>query len=165
MTLHPHAALLHTFYEAFAARDGAAMGACYAPDAAFSDPVFPDLRGDEIGAMWSMLCRAGKDLEVRVSGITADDTGGRAHWEADYTFATGRKVHNVVEATFTFRDGKIATHVDDFDFRRWSRQAFGPLDLLLGWTPLLRALVRNRAAAGLTRYRAPSRAIPRPSPR
>ena len=37
-----------------------------------------------------------------------DDRGGSAHWEAWYTFsATGRKVHNVVEANFEFADGRV----------------------------------------------------------
>src|SRR5436190_2219712 len=46
----PNDALIQRFYAAFAARDGAAMAACYAPDATFSDPVFTDLKGEEPGA-------------------------------------------------------------------------------------------------------------------
>ena len=41
--------LIERFYAAFAAGDGEAMAACYAPDAHFADPVFPDLRGSEPG--------------------------------------------------------------------------------------------------------------------
>ena len=33
-----NADLIERFYAAFAARDGGAMAACYAPDARFSDP-------------------------------------------------------------------------------------------------------------------------------
>ena len=50
--------LIRRFYDAFAALDGAAMAACYHPQASFSDPVFPDLRGAEPGAMWRMLTAA-----------------------------------------------------------------------------------------------------------
>ena len=56
--MHPNAALIDSLYAALARRDGAAMAQCYAEEAAFSDPVF-DLRGREIGAMWSMLCTRG----------------------------------------------------------------------------------------------------------
>ena len=28
---------------------------CYHPEVKFSDPAFPDLKGNEVGAMWSML--------------------------------------------------------------------------------------------------------------
>ena len=45
------------------------------------------------------------------SAFTAET--GRAHWEADYTFSsTGRKVHNVIDATFEFEGGLIRAHRD-----------------------------------------------------
>jgi hypothetical protein len=65
---------------------------------------------------------------------------------------TGRPVTNDVRATFRFADGLIAEHVDEFSFHRWSRQALGAPGLLLGWTPLLKASVRRRAAASLASF-------------
>ncbi len=151
--VHPNAALLHRFYEAFARLDGAEMAAAYAPDVRFSDPVFPDLEGERAGAMWKMLTGRATDLRVEASGIEAGPERGRAHWEAWYAFsATGRRVHNVIDARFEFRDGLIVRHEDQFDFWRWSRQALGPVGLLLGWTPLVRNRVRAEAAKGLTQF-------------
>ena len=151
--MHPNALLITGFYQAFAARDGEAMASAYAPDAEFSDPVFTGLRGYEVGAMWKMLCSRAADLKVVASGISADETSGRAHWEAWYTFTkTGRKVHNVIDATFEFRDGKIVRHTDDFDFWRWAGMALGPTGKLLGWSPMLRNKVRNEARAGLEKF-------------
>ena len=147
------AELIDTFYDAFARRDGDAMAACYHPDAEFSDPVFVGLRGEEVGGMWKMLCERGKDLKVQHSGVWAEDERGGARWEAWYTFsATGRPVHNRIEARFTFKDGKIATHVDDFSFWRWSRQALGAPGLLLGWSPMVIGKVRSQARKGLRLY-------------
>ena len=126
------------------------MAACYAPDARFSDPVF-DLAGDEVGAMWSMLCERGRDLRVEWRDVRADDATGAAHWEARYTFsATGRPVHNVIDAAFTFSAGRIARHVDTFDLWRWSRMALGAKGALLGWTPFVR---NGDPAPGATRAR------------
>jgi ketosteroid isomerase-like protein len=151
-------ATIRRFYEAFQKRDAAAMVACYAPDVHFSDPVFPDLRGPQAGMMWKMLCERGKDLRLEFRDVRADETMGSAHWEAWYTFsATGRKVHNVIDASFEFRDGRIARHVDRFDLYRWSRQALGPAGLLLGWTPLLQDKVRAMAAKGLADYQRTSK--------
>jgi ketosteroid isomerase-like protein len=147
---HPNAELITHFYEAFAKRDGDAMAAAYAPDATFTDPVFPALRGAEVGAMWRMLCKRGADLVITFRDVHADDQRGRAHWEATYSFsATGRRVHNVVDATFEFEGGKIKRHVDDFAFYRWSRMALGPLGFALGWTPLVRKKVQSQARAAL----------------
>src|SRR5690606_18792058 len=96
---------------------------------------------------------AGKDLRVEFSGVHAGEATGRAHWEAHYTFSrTGRRVHNVIEASFEFRDGKIIRHVDRFSFPRWARQAFGLTGWLLGWTPFLRHKVRETAMKGLWRF-------------
>lgn len=156
--MHPHAELMTRFYTAFAERDAETMASCYHPEARFSDPVFPELTGDEPGWMWRMLCARGKDLEVRFSDVQADDTGGSAHWDADYTFSTtGRMVNNRIDAVFTFEDGLIKTHTDTFDFYAWSRMALGVPGLLLGWTPILRNKVRGTAAGQLQKYMAKHR--------
>jgi ketosteroid isomerase-like protein len=149
----PHA-LISTFYEAFARRDWAAMGACYHPAVHFTDPVF-DLHGDRARSMWRMLCTRGQDLQVDFSAVSFDGSLGRAHWDARYTFsATGRKVLNRIDATFEFRDGLIVRHVDVFSFARWSRQALGLPGLLLGWSSFLQSKVRAQAAAGLAKFEA-----------
>ncbi|MGQ0585597.1 MAG: nuclear transport factor 2 family protein [Gammaproteobacteria bacterium] len=147
--------LIRRFYSAFQQRDAATMAACYAPDVQFSDPVFTDLRGADAGNMWKMLCERGKDLKVEFRDLRADAATGSAHWEAWYTFsASGRKVHNVIDAAFEFRDGKIVRHTDRFDLYRWARQALGPAGLLLGWTPMLQNRVRAMAAKGLQDWNA-----------
>ncbi|NOY27507.1 MAG: nuclear transport factor 2 family protein [Oligoflexia bacterium] len=151
--MHPNAELITRFYTAFALHDGVTMASCYAPEATFSDPVFPSLRGPQIGAMWRMLCDQGTDLVVRSSQIQADEATGSAHWDADYTLSTtGRFVNNHIDARFTFTDGKIAKHVDNFDLYAWTRMALGPVGLLLGWTPLVQKQVRAQAAKGLRRW-------------
>jgi ketosteroid isomerase-like protein len=146
-------ALIERFYEAFDRQDGDAMAACYAPDAHFSDPVFPDLNGDEPGRMWRMLTSGAADLRVELREHEASETTGSAHWLARYTFTqTGRPVVNDIRASFRFRDGLIAEHRDEFDFHRWARQALGTPGLLLGWTPLLRNKVRAQAASNLRKF-------------
>lgn len=150
--MHPNEQLLETFYSAFAARDYAAMQACYQPAPEFADEVFT-LKGKEVGAMWHMLSEGATDLQATHRDIQADDSSGRAHWEARYTFSsTGRKVHNIIEAEFRFEAGRIATHRDRFDFWRWSSQALGPTGLLLGWTPTVHNRVRATARARLDRF-------------
>jgi ketosteroid isomerase-like protein len=151
--VHPNERLLRDFYAAFVRRDPDAMAAAYAANATFYDPVFQDLSGAQIGAMWRMLAGRAADLRIEASAITASDTAGAAHWEAWYTFsATGRPVHNVIDAAFTFSGGKIARHVDRFDLYAWSRQALGAKGVLLGWTPMVQGAIRKQAAAGLAAY-------------
>ena len=89
---------------------------------------------------------------LRIS-TAADDAAGRAHWEAWYTFsASGRKVHNIIDATFEFRDGKIVKHTDRFDLHRWAGLALGLPGTLLGWTPFLQNKIRAMAQKGLADY-------------
>jgi len=148
------------FYAAFRELDAAKMKAAYAADARFQDPAFRLEGRDEIGAMWAMLCEAtakkGRDVwRLDFSDIEGDASHCRAHWEATYRFsATGRIVHNVIDANFSFdENGLILAHRDRFDFWRWSRQAMGPLGWALGWTPLLQNKVRAKARANLEAYR------------
>jgi ketosteroid isomerase-like protein len=153
--MHPHVELIHAFYTAFANRDSAGMAACYHPDVQFSDEVFTNLTGARAPAMWRMLCERGKDLRVEFRDVNADDADGQAHWEAWYTFsATGRPVHNIIDARFEFRDGKIVRHNDSFDFRAWASQALGPMGTLFGWSSFLKNRVRAKATAGLDAFMA-----------
>ena len=148
-------ALLKRFYDAFQARDGEAMAACYADDVWFSDPVFPELRGERARDMWRMLTGRAADLKVTYELRTVGAERGAVHWEAWYTFsATGRRVHNVIEAAFDFRDGRIVRHVDTFDFHRWSRQALGMVGLLLGWTSFLQGKGQAQADKALAAFSA-----------
>ncbi|MEO8159897.1 MAG: nuclear transport factor 2 family protein [Arenimonas sp.] len=157
---HPNAALLRRLYTAFAVLDAATMAECYAPDARFQDEVFRLAGRDQVGAMWAMLCSATRDTgrdvwKLEYGDVSADDRAGHAHWQAHYRFsATGRMVHNRIDASFVFRDGLIAEHHDRFDFWAWSRQALGTPGLLLGWTPMLRNKVRAQAATKLALFRA-----------
>lgn len=145
--------LIQRFYAAFADGRGDSMAACYAADAHFSDPVFPDLNGAEPGQMWRMLTGASDDLRIELVEHEAGDETGSARWQARYTFTqTGRPVFNDIRATFRFEDGLIADHRDEFDFHKWSRQALGLPGLLLGWTPIIRGAVQRKAGARLEQF-------------
>jgi hypothetical protein len=102
--------------------------------------------------MWHMLCERGKDLQVSFGDLRAEGNEGQAHWEAVYTFSTGRRVHNVIEANLVFKDGKIIEHTDSFDLWRWTRMALGPIGWFLGWHPRLHEKVRGTAIASLNSF-------------
>ena len=128
---------IEKFYKAFENLDGDEMANCYHEDVIFEDPAFGVLRGDKAKNMWRMLCdsQKGKDFKMKASNIEYSDSKGAAHWEAWYIFRkTGRKIHNVINAEFEFKDGKIIKHVDQFDLHKWAKQALGFQGLLLGWT-------------------------------
>jgi ketosteroid isomerase-like protein len=144
-----HKDLIETFYKAFQRKDFKAMAACYHPDAYFRDEAF-ELNGKQIAAMWHMLCERGADLQL---SFTVNENNGcvSAHWEPKYTFSqTGRFVHNIIDAEFEFKDGKIIRHVDHFDFWRWSRQSLGIAGMLLGWSGFLQKKVGGIANKSLT---------------
>jgi len=148
--VNDQSALLNTFYQAFQARDGETMATCYHPQARFADPVFPDLSASEAGAMWTMLCKRGKDLRIEYRIQSVNENTAEVDWQAWYTFsASGRPVHNQIKARFEFRDGRIYRHHDDFDFPRWAKQALGFKGWLLGGTAFLRGTVQKSAAQSL----------------
>ncbi|MFE3449549.1 nuclear transport factor 2 family protein [Nonomuraea sp. NPDC059194] len=150
-----HVALLGTFFEAFRQGDTAAMERCYHPDVSFGDPLFQELDGrDRVMAMWRLVLSRGSGIEVTYRDLAASSSAGSARWTARYTLtSTGREVVNEVEAFFRFEDGLIVRHHDDFDFRHWSRMALGkPAGLLLGWTPMFRKTIRDRAHQALDEF-------------
>jgi ketosteroid isomerase-like protein len=153
--MHANEELVHRFYTCFQRRDAAGMGSCYGDGVVFSDPVFTHLEGEDARAMWRMLCARANDLTVRFDNVVADDRQGRAHWEAEYTYsATGRRVHNIIEASFEFAGGRIVTHTDQFDLWRWMRMALGAKGTLLGWLGPVQATVRKMAGRSLDKFKA-----------
>lgn len=151
--MHPNEELIKTFYTCFQQRNPAGMTACYHPEIVFSDPVFQTLKGERAIAMWHMLVGRSKDMEISFGAIQADEQQGSAHWEASYTYsATGRKVHNVVNAQFRFQEGHIVLHQDTFELWKWASQALGTSGGLLGWTPFLQRTIRQKAAQALDAY-------------
>ena len=154
MSAADNKATIERLYEAFGQCNGAAMTACYAPDAHFRDPAFGDLEGGEVGAMWRMLTGRATDLKIELHEHEADEETGSAHWIARYTFSTGRPVVNDIRARFRFdTNAKIVDHVDEFDFRNWAKQALGPTGHLVALLPPLRSKAREKALGQLAAFR------------
>jgi len=144
--------IINRFYSCFQKKDYKGMIDSYHPDIQFKDEVF-DLKGKQVGAMWHMLCKSGKDLEISFGDIKVKENSGSAFWEATYTFSkTKRKVHNKIRAKFEFENGKIINHIDSFNFWKWSSQSLGTIGLFLGWTSYLRNKVSNSANNALNRF-------------
>lgn len=123
-------AVIEGFYEAFSRRDFRGMACSYDPEVEFTDSIFGTLRGKRALAMWAMLTSQGTDLTLQYSDVRADAGTGRAHWDAQYTFAFlafHNRVENRIDATFELRAGKIVRHRDVFDLQRWMSMALWPL--------------------------------------
>jgi len=129
------------------------MNDCYDGDVTFYDPVFENLDGEQVRAMWEMLLGRAKDLRLHFSDIVTEPGYGSCTWRAEYTFtATGRKVVNKAKARFTMHAGKIVEHQDAFNLWNWSRQALGWPGLLFGWTSLLQKKIRKNARRSLDKF-------------
>ena len=63
---------------------------------------------------------------MTVSNIICDEYIGSADWEAVYYFGPKkRRVHNKIQARFKLKDGKIISHLDEFNVHQWATQAMG----------------------------------------
>lgn len=145
--------LITKFYRSFQLKDYKAMQDSYAEDAVFKDEVFNNLDASQVRAMWEMLIKKGKDLELEFKNIKANNTSGSAEWTATYTFSsTKRKVVNHVKSVFILEKGKIVQQTDHFNFYSWAKQALGATGLLLGWTDFFKKKVQDKARQGLFDY-------------
>ena len=146
--------VIERFYSAFRRLDHQTMNACYSEDIVFSDPVFGLLRGDEVRAMWEMLCKNAKDFSLSFSDIlTVDQEYSTCNWTASYTFSkTGRKVVNHIKAFMKLKDGKIIEHSDGFRLSTWIGQALGWKGVLFGWTGFMKRAVQKNARKNLINF-------------
>ena len=105
-----HEELINKFYSAFQKLDHKGMIACYSDDIVFFDPVFGLLRGDEVRAMWEMLCKNAKDFSLTYSNIThLDEEYSTCEWVASYTFSkTGKKVVTALNAKAILTENNTA---------------------------------------------------------
>ena len=145
--------LMNRFYTAFQHLDYKTMQDCYSKDAVFNDPAFGLLNGEELRAMWKMLCKRAKDFSLEFSNIKSEDEYGTCNWTATYTFSkTGRKVRNEIKAYMKFADGKIIEHSDAFSLRKWGSQALGWKAWLLGWTSFFQKKIQAISKKSLKEY-------------
>lgn len=144
---------IEKFYTAFAKKDWQTMQSCYHQDVIFEDPAFGQLKGDDARKMWKMLCEQGKDLELSYKNVSYSDTTGSVNWEAKYTFSkTGRKVHNIIGASFELNNGLITKHIDQFNLHKWAGQALGLSGKLLGGTNFFKKKLNAQTKKLLNQY-------------
>lgn len=125
---HGALATADAFYAAFAARDSATMSSLYAPNVRFHDPLFGNLHGNQVMAMWNAISPAANPYHVKPSAASnpKDLGGGRYQvhvtWEANYGIY-GRAIHNHSETTLVIENGKIVEQRDAWDLHAWAAQA------------------------------------------
>lgn len=146
--------LINNFYSSFQKLDHRGMNSCYSDDVVFFDPVFGLLKGEEVRAMWEMLCRNAKDFSLTYSNINhLDEEYSTCDWVATYTFSkTGKRVVNKIKANMRFENGKIAEHSDAFSLHKWSSQALGFMGWLLGWNRFFQKRIQNGARKSLVKF-------------
>jgi hypothetical protein len=142
--MHSNALLLERLFSSLDRKDAKAMAACYHPEATFQDIAF-DLHGKkEIYDMWRMICAG--DIRATFEVLHADDKTGRVRVVDEYTFSdTGRRVKNVIDSRFTFKNDLIAEHRDTCDPKEWAAMAMGGVKgFLAGRVAPLRKLKARR---------------------
>jgi hypothetical protein len=146
------AKVLAQFYDAFSVLDAKTMASMYHEQASFSDPAFPDLRGERIGMMWAMMCRRAKKFSLSYKILFADERKAQVEWQANYLYGGKRKVENHILSTISLWDGLIVRQVDEFDFPKWAKQALGFPGLVAGNTEWLRRKVQVTAKEQLDQF-------------
>jgi len=140
---------IEKFYSAFQKLDVETMVSLYHDDIEFTDPGFGTLLGVDAKNMWRMICSRAKDFSLEYSQVTENS----AHWNTTYTFsASGRTVHNSINATFEFKDGKISKHIDLFDLHKWATQALGFKGKLFGGTSFFKKKLHKQTTSLLAAY-------------
>lgn len=145
--------IIEDFYSSFKNMDAEEMVKHYHKDVTFEDPAFGVLQGEHAKNMWRMLCLNAKEFKIEFSEIKANNLHASAHWEAKYIFSkTGKKVHNIIDAKFEFKDGLIIKHIDSFNLHSWAKQALGFKGILLGRTNFFKKKLNQQTNKMLTKF-------------
>ena len=152
--MQTNAQIIEKFFSAFQKLDHQTMNSCLSDDIVFSDPAFGLLEGDDVKAMWEMLCRNAFDFSLKFSNIELlDDEYATCNWTASYIFSkTGYKVVNNIKAHMRLKDGKIIEHSDAFKLSKWAAQALGWKGTLFGWTNFMKKRIQQNARKSLEKF-------------
>jgi hypothetical protein len=137
---HPNAMLIDRLFTALTEHQPDTIASCYHPDASFEDIAFR-LRGrGEIHDMWRMICLGGSEIVATYEILQADENTARVRLVDDYKFGKDkRRVVNVIDSRFAFRDGLIVEHHDTCDPRAWGAAALGGVPgFIAGRVPFVR---------------------------
>lgn len=141
--------IITQFYTAFQQKDAEKMISFYHDDVEFTDPAFGTIIGEDAKNMWRMLCANAQNFSLSYSQVT----NTTAHWEAKYIFSsTGKSIHNKIDATFEFKDGKIYKHTDVFNLHKWASQALGIKGFLIGGTAFFKKKLQKQTHKLLAKY-------------
>ncbi|MCF6348597.1 MAG: nuclear transport factor 2 family protein [Flavobacteriaceae bacterium] len=146
--------VLQNYYNAFQNLELDKMSNYYHADIEFYDHAFGTLNKNELEAMWSMLFnKAFKDLTLEISDIKIVDKKGFAHVECCYIYSlTNRKVHNIIDTTIDFKEGKIIKQVDIFSLKRWAAQSLGWKQSFFAGTTFFKKRLQKQTRTALDKY-------------
>ncbi|MCU0428869.1 MAG: nuclear transport factor 2 family protein [Cytophagaceae bacterium] len=151
--MHPNEVILNEFYATLQKKNHQGLKKFYASDAVFSDPMYLNLRTEEIHAMWELFCINSKNFSLEFGNVKADDQQGEVSWKASYIYASsGNSVTKEVKSSFEFKEGKIVRQNDVYDFHEWAGQALGLMGSLLGWTGFVENQVKENARKNLEAF-------------
>ncbi|MGB0885830.1 MAG: nuclear transport factor 2 family protein [Chitinophagales bacterium] len=145
--------IVKNFFEAFQKLDSKTMNSFLAKNISFDDPAFGKLNGDEVKYMWQFLTKNAKNFSLEFEIISTTKNKLEAKWTAHYTFsATGNKVVNHVNSSFTIKNDKITNHKDEFDLKKWAKQALGKAIGIFGPSFLLKKGIQAQSKQLLKKY-------------
>lgn len=152
--------IVKKFFFCYKAHDYGGMQSCLDENVKFSDFAF-DIRGKQVRAMWHWFCvphppRKKPVYVPEFEVVKANSDAVLAKYRVSYLYGDKqRPVDYFTEAHFKFQDDKIVEQKDTFSSIsqfEFAEMAFGfPLQLL-ALTPLLRIVVKKKAAEKLEQF-------------
>jgi hypothetical protein len=143
--------LVERFFNAFGNGDWRTMARCYHDKASFTDPIFPDLRGEQIVYYWHQWFKENEGIKLNYSQLFADERKAQVQWNVRYTYQ-GRAVKHDATSTLAIWDDQIVRHVDEFALGGYLRQREGLLTGLLSGIPLVHQRVQRSARSRLDKH-------------
>jgi hypothetical protein len=136
-----------------ASHDAGLLLSVYHPQASYTDPVHPDIRGARLGWLIRYRLAHFEHLQGEPLWIRGDERKGQMQWRLSWRRrgATGQGRLTLL-TTFSFWEDAIVRQVDEFQPWACLRQTRGLSGLALGWLPGRLSTEQRRAAAGLDRF-------------
>lgn len=152
--------IIKKFFTCYQIHDFHGMHDCLDENVTFSDFAF-DIQGKEVKAMWHWFCvpylEREKPIDVPEFDVAKSEGDVvSAKYRVSYLYGKNhRHVDYFIDSHFRLQNDKIFDQKDEFDSIsqfEFAKMAFGfPLQLL-ALTPLLRIVVRKKAAEKLRQF-------------
>lgn len=147
-----HEFIINKVFESITELNSVKINALYADEAIFEDPSIGEITGVVIKYWWQFLYGQMSNISIEVLDIKINGDEAIVSWKNNHLLKlTGKQLSLDFTTNFTFKDGFIVFHKNNYDFKQFVKQAFGPIAAMSG-NKIMQKMIKGQLNKMISNY-------------